>query len=455
MAQRLVGALGTMLDAAGLGRTGVACEAAYVVAVVAVALLLGWAAKRVAMLLVGQWVGRSHSAMAADVVRLRTVERASRVVPPLVLLATLPVALDVGARALARIEAAVGAYLLAALAHALCALMEVVWSAYDRRDNTRNLPLKGILDVAKGLVWTVVAIAGAALLLGKSPAALLTGLGAFAAALLLILRDSLLGLVAGVQMSVNDMLHVGDWIAVPGTVANGIVTDVSLTAVKVRNWDNTTVTLPPHMLVANGFQNWTDMHRRGRRQIERSVLVDVATVAPATEELLARVARMPYMADYIAARRSEEPAASLPKPGPADAPGGSLATNLGLFRAYVGQYVGHHPWVAQGGPICMVRLLEQTPQGMPLQVFCYLNTTDWASYEDISSELFEHIIAAAPDFGLSAYSLPSGRDVVNAGNPHPQAMPYYGGDPLPATPYRPTTNTMTPPDTSGDPAPAP
>ena len=153
---------------------------------------------------------------------------------------------------------------------------------------------------AKGLVWIVIAIIIVSIILDKSPLALLTGLGAFAAALMLIFRDSILGFVAGIQLSTNDMLHVGDWIAVPKTIANGIVTDVSLTAVKIRNWDNTTVTMPPYTLVQDGFQNWTQMQKRGRRQIERSVYIDVTSVGPATPELIEECRKMPYMGEYIA-----------------------------------------------------------------------------------------------------------------------------------------------------------
>ena len=452
LARWLMSVVDSVLEALGIEKSSTLEEIIYTIVILGVAILLGWMARKITVLLVNQWMSHYKSPFIEDMVRLKVVSRTSHIIPPLVFLALVPVAFETDPHTLARIEAIVIIYFMMVLGWSICSLLEIIWMAYDRHDNTKNLPLKGILNVGKGLVWIVIAIIIVSIILDRSPLALLTGLGAFAAALMLIFRDSILGFVAGIQLSTNDMLHVGDWIAVPKTIANGIVTDVSLTAVKIRNWDNTTVTMPPYTLVQDGFQNWTQMQKRGRRQIERSVYIDVTSVGPATPELIEECRKMPYMGEYIAEMQK---LASEGKPTAVVGDGvpvnGSLDTNLGLFRAYIGLYVNHHPWVAQGGPICMVRLLEHTAQGIPLQLFCYLNTVDWVKYEGISSDIFEHIIAAAPVFGLSAYSSPTGRDVVNIANPNPKAMPYYGDRPLSSLPYNPTTNFMVPPNTSGDP----
>lgn len=452
VARWLISMVDSLLETIGIKRSSTLEEVIYTLMILGVAILLGWLTRKITISIVNQWMSHYKSPFVEDMVRLKVVSRSSHIIPPLVFLGLVPFAFETDPHTLARIEAVVIIYFLIVLAWSICSLMEIIWMAYNRHDNTKNLPLKGILNVGKGLVWIVIAIVIVSIILNKSPLALLTGLGAFAAALMLIFRDSILGFVAGIQLSTNDMLHVGDWIAVPKTIANGIVTDVSLTAVKIRNWDNTTVTLPPYTLVQQGFQNWALMKKRGRRQIERSVYIDVTSVAPATPELLDTCKKMPYMGEYIAEMQK---LAAEGKPtvvvGDTIPVNGSLDTNLGLFRAYIGLYVTHHPWVAQGGPLCMVRLLEHTAQGIPLQLFCYLNTVDWVKYEGISSDIFEHIIAAAPVFGLSAYSSPTGRDVVNIANPDPQAMPYYGNRPLSMLPYDPKTNFMVPPNTSGDP----
>ena len=172
-------------------------------------------------------------------------------------MAFIPFAFQTDSHALDILMRIVLVYFVLTVGWTICSVFNVIWVNYNRKENTKNLPLKGILNVAKGLVWMVIAIISVALLVDRSPAALLTGLGAFAAALMLIFKDSILGFVAGLQLSANDMLRVGDWIAIPGTIVNGIVTDVSLTAVKVRNWDNTTVTVPPTRSCRRSFRTGT------------------------------------------------------------------------------------------------------------------------------------------------------------------------------------------------------
>jgi miniconductance mechanosensitive channel len=453
LARWLVTVTDALLDRVGVARTATAEEVVYTAIIVAIALLLGWLVRTLIVFLVNRRFASTRSPFIEDMIRLKVVSRSSHAIPPLVFLALVPVAFATDTRTLMRIEEGVLVYFLVVLAWSICTFLEILWKVYDRNGNTRNLPLKGILNIAKGGVVMVCTIVIVSILLRRSPLALLTGLGAFAAALMLVFRDSLLGFVAGIQLSTNDMLHVGDWIVVPDTVANGIVTDVSLTAVKIRNWDNTTVTMPPYALVQNGFQNWTQMKKRGRRQIERSVLIDVSGVRPATAELLERCRSLPFMAEYIdEMQRLAAAGHATAMVGDTIPVNGSLDTNLGLLRAYAGLFISHHPWVAQGkGVLCMVRLLEHTPHGIPLQVFCYVNTVDWVEYEGVSSDIFEHIIAAAPMFGLSAFSYPTGRDVVNIAGAAPAAMPYYGDADLAVLPYAPRTNFVVPPNTAGDP----
>jgi miniconductance mechanosensitive channel len=380
------------------------------------------------------------------------IRKMTHVIPPIVFLALIPFAFQTDSDTLHLIERIVLIYFVIMVGWSLSALCNVLWVSYDSKENTKNLPLKGILNLAKGSVWIIIAIIGISILLDRSPAALLTGLGAFAAALMLIFKDSILGFVSGLQLSLNDMVRVGDWIAVPGTIADGIVTDVSLTTVKIRNWDNTTVTLPPYTLVSTPFQNWNKMRDRGRRQINRSIIIDVTTVCPTTPEMLESLKKLPYMKDYIEKMQqfaAENKATCLMRDG--IEVNGSIDTNLGVYRAYCGIYLRHHPYVALGpGTFCMVRLQQQTESGIPLNVFCYTNTVNWVAYEGIQSDIFEHMMAIAPAFGLSAFSLPTGRDVVNIANPKPQAMPYNGNSPVQTNTYDPTTNFMVPPNISGD-----
>ena len=218
--------------------------------------------------------------------------------------------------------------------------------------------------MAKGVVWSIVTIIGLCIIFDKSPAALLAGVGVFATALMLVFRDSILGFVAGIQLSQNDMLHVGDWIVVPSTIANGICIDVSLTAVKVQNWDNTIVTLPPYTLVSTSFQNWRGMSDSGYRLISRSMLVDVESVKPATPELIKSVKTLPGMNEFITRVQTKgmfyNPAVACVN--------GSIDTYLGLLRAYMCHYLLHHPLIGTDQQI-LVRILDPGPNGIPLEIY--------------------------------------------------------------------------------------
>lgn len=443
-----------LLTALGLERSGAAEDILYVMIIILCALFLGWAVRKCIVFVAQKMVYSRRSVLVEGLQSQHLVERMSHVIPPLVFLALVPFAFDTDSHTLAVIEKVVLIYFLAVLGWTLDSLFTIIWTVYDRKENVNNLPLRGILNVAKGISWIVIAIIGISVVIGKSPAVLLTGLGAFAAALMLVFKDSILGFVAGLQLAFNDMLHVGDWISVPGTIANGIVTDVSLTAVKVRNWNNTTVTIPPYTLVSTSLQNWTKMKQRGRRQIERSVLIDVSTVCPTTPEMLEAFKKQPYMNDYITAMEELKAQNRSTCLATDTIPvNGSIATNLGVFRAYCGLMLLHHPFVALGDEHAkhMIRLMEQTPYGIPLQIFCYVNTVDWPKYEAIQSDIIETIIAAAPAFGLSAYSAPASRDMVNIGAADRQALPYTGDRPVDIPSYNRESNYVIPPNTAGDP----
>lgn len=443
-----------MLRSMGIGTDSALGEWIYCAIVVVVAFFIGFLVSKVAVAVVRKIFARHNTDLFDIIDRQHIVRKAGHLLTPLVLMGMIPFAFQAEKEVLDIAERLLSVYTVIILGWVTGSVLDVCWIYYDRHDNVRNLPLRGILNVTKGLMWMVLVIIIVSLLLDKSPAALLTGIGAFATVLMLIFRDSILGFVAGLQLSFNDMLRVGDWIVVPSTIANGIVTDVSLTAVKIRNWDNTTVTLPPYTLVSTSFQNYNKMKERGRRHIGRALLIDVTTVRPTTPDMLDSYRKLPYMDDYITRMLSLQQQGKGTVLVSGDIPvNGSIGTNLGVFRAYAGLYLRNHPLIAVADDInTMVYLNEQTAEGIPLYVFCYTNTVEWEQFEGIQSDIFENLIAMAPAFGLSAYSAPAGRDVVNAGTQNPaNGAPYYGSDvPVMPSPDS-TTNYMVPPDTSGDP----
>lgn len=408
VAQWLLVHIHRLLDIVGLEKDKMTEEIIYVAIIVVTAMLLGWLLSYAIRLLIRKIVDVRSPQLATDLKEKHVLIRCCRIVPPLVILALLPFAFTGDSLLNTIIIRALLVYTSVTVCMAICSVLSFAWLRFDKERNTKNLPIRGILDTVIGILWVITAIICVAIIVDKSPAVLLTGLGAFAAVLMLVFKDSILGLVAGLQLSQNDMLRVGDWIVVPSTIANGIVIDVSLTAVKVQNWDNTIVTLPPYTLISGSFQNWRGMSDSGYRLICRSILVDADTVREPDADMMAEISKLPGMADFIATTQ---------KNGIKYDPGvacvnGTASTNLGLLRAYLCIYLLHHPLIGTTQQL-LVNLLQPTENGIPLQIYCY-TTTAWTAYEAVQSEIFEHVAAVAPKFGLQIFNAPSGIDLTNA-----------------------------------------
>lgn len=306
-------------------------------------------------------------------------------------------------------------WLVVSVCRLLCALIRSSFRIAVHRPAWQNKPIKGLRQTAQGIVVLIGAVLIVSFLFGKSPAVFLTGLGASAAILLLIFKDSILGFVSGIQLSVNDMLQVGDWIEMPKYGANGTVVEVTLTTVKVRNSDNTIVTVPPYLLVSESFQNWQAMKRSGGRLVMRSVLIDVTSIAFCTSEQLDRFGRMELVGEFVAqqlALHAESRRRNVPKgaAGDGDAAAAVRIPNIEVFRRYLTRYLETRVPVRHDMRL-IVRQLEQTETGLPLQLYFFTDTVDSDRYETIQSELFAHLFAVAGEFGLRIFQLPSGRDL--------------------------------------------
>lgn len=394
-----------LLDLAGIDNNPVLDQILYVSAFVLVGMVLGLVIKKIVVFTVKKIVALRHSAIARQILQEKLLLHCSHVIPPVVIMAMIPFALSSG-RLSAWLMKILVIYTIIVFGIAISAILTFVWNRYNDHENTRNLPLKGILNTAKGIVWLIAAIIIVSVIIDKSPGALLAGLGAFAAALMLIFKDSILGFTAGIQLAINDMVHVGDWIVVPSTPANGTVLDVSLTAVKVRNFDNTIVTCPPYTLVSTSFQNYRGMTESGCRRIARSVIFDFSSVVPITREKAAEIAaKLPLLQDFVS-KAGEQPVFN---PGQATV-NGTVDTNLGLFRAYMCRYILSSPQFSHTEQI-LIRSMEPVNAGLPLQIYCFTSTPVWTEYEAIQSALFEHIASIAPIFGLVLFNIPSGADI--------------------------------------------
>lgn len=389
------------LDAIGVERSQTLEEWIYIAIITVFSLSVGWLVRRAVVFAVRKLVSLRHSSFGSDLLDHHTISKCSHFIPPLVFMAFIPLAFNSGNHTLDIIERIVGSYSLIAFGIGLSAVMEFAFYRINTRENTRNLPIKGILNIGRGICWIIITIVVVSILVDKSPAVLLTGLGAFAAALMLIFKDSILGFVAGIQMSQNDMLHVGDWIIVPGTPANGIVQDVSLSAVKIRNFDNTFVTVPPYTLVSGSFQNYRGMKVSGARRLDPSLVIAMTSVTRCTDDMLNKItATYPEMKPFVD-RLRKDGSDVIADPGirPVN---GSSETNLGLFRAYATQYLLTSPLLNHDMQV-MVRILDPNENGLPVQFYCFARTTDWNEFEAIRSTIIEHFTIAAADFGLEIY----------------------------------------------------
>jgi len=281
---------------------------------------------------------------------------------------------------------------------------------YERRPQSKNRPIKGFVQVVKILVLCGAAVILISILIDESPFLLLSGLGAITAVLLLVFKDTILSLVASVQLTTNDMLRVGDWIEMPGMNADGDVIDISLHTVKVQNFDKTITTIPTHRLVSDSFRNWRGMSESGGRRIKRSLLIDQNSVRFLTDDEVVDLKKFNILKDYLANARDELARWNETELGKDDAPvNARRLTNIGTLRAYIAAYIKWHPRISPNFTL-LVRQLPPGPQGLPIEIYCFTDTTDWNTYESIQSDIFDHLIAIVPEFQLSLFQEPSGSD---------------------------------------------
>ncbi|MDO6706897.1 mechanosensitive ion channel family protein [Photobacterium sp. 1_MG-2023] len=292
----------------------------------------------------------------------------------------------------------------------LYAVLGVIEVLLGRTQAGRNMPLRGISQSLKIIFFVVAVLLSTSILIGKSPVILLSGLGAMTAVIMLVFKDPILGLVAGIQLSANKMLSVGDWLEMPKYGADGDVIDISLTTVKVQNWDKTITTIPTYALISDSFKNWKGMQQSGGRRIKRSLLIDATSVSFLSESDIHYLQKAkllePYMKDKVEeisqynAQSHTDLACRI---------NGRRLTNLGSFRAYLERYLRHHPNIHQQMTL-MVRQLPPTHDGIALELYCFTNTTIWVEYERIQSDIFDHLFAVLPEFGLRVSQAPTGHD---------------------------------------------
>ncbi len=344
--------------------------------------------------------------------RYGVIPRLANIVPALVLMAGVVLVPGLPEAVVKVVRNVGAAFIVLTVAMAISRALDMVNTVYQRRDSARDRPIKGYLQLVKIIVYAVAAVLMIAVLIDRSPLVLLSGLGAMMAVLILVFQDTLLSIVAGVTVSSNDMIRVGDWIEMPSASADGDVIDVSLHTIKVQNWDKTITAVPIKRFLSESFKNWRGMQESGGRRIKRALYLDQSSVRFLDEAQQQRLHRLRLLDDYLGEKEGElarwnAEQGEWVKSDPANA---RRLTNLGTFRAYVMRYLRAHPGIHQDMTL-LVRQLQPTASGLPLEIYCFTNDTRWAVYEDIQSDIFDHLLAILPEFGLRVFQEASGYDL--------------------------------------------
>ncbi|HFD6681147.1 TPA: mechanosensitive ion channel family protein [Providencia alcalifaciens] len=290
-------------------------------------------------------------------------------------------------------------------------ILDITLGILQRAAKTAHLPLRGIFQSIKLIATVLISIMIIALLIGKSPLIILSGLGAMTAVMMLVFKDPIMGLVAGIQLSANNMVNIGDWLEMPKYGADGAVIDIGLTTVKVRNWDNTVTTIPTYALISDSFKNWKGMTESGGRRIKRSLRIDANSIHFLQPEEIKNLEKANLLEPYLDQKVSEIQVYNSALPEDKATPlNQRRLTNIGTFRAYVEAYLRAHPQIHKNMTI-MVRQLESDSNGIPIEIYAFTNTTVWLEYERIQSDIFDHIFSILPQFNLHIHQSPTGNDV--------------------------------------------
>ena len=388
------------------------------VACAAVVVALAWLAYLVTKLIVHMTIVRLISKTENkrdDVLKeMKVFRRLSNIAPGLVV-SLLGPAVFADFPLLANIVSIAAAiYLVGAVVLLIDGLLNAGLAIYQTYPISRTMPITSFVQIAKLILYVFGAITVLSVVLGESPMTFIAGLGAMAAVLMFVFKDPILGFVAGIQLSANKMVAVGDWISMPKYGVDGDIMEIALTTVKIRNFDKTITTIPTQSLINDSFKNWRGMQDTGGRRIKRAVNIDLGTVKFCDADMLERFAKIEHISAYIAEMRSEIEAHNQGAGiDTSNTVNGRHLTNLGTFRAYVEAYLRAHPSISDQFTF-LIRQLAPSEMGVPIEVYVFTNTTNWVEYEGIQADIFDHLLAAVPAFDLKVYQTPSGGDFTRA-----------------------------------------
>lgn len=381
----------------------------------AAALLLSfiafYIARRIVRSMVHRVFERSRVTWDDSMQKHNLIMRMTLIVPALIIHLFIPAVFAGFDQAMAAAKTALNVYWIFVIVVVLDALINTALDIYNTFRVSREIPLKGFCQVLKIFLYATGLILGVSAIIGRSPVYFISGMGAMTAVLMLVFKDPILGFAGGIQLISNQMLKNGDWIEMPKYGADGDVLDITLTTVKVRNWDNTITTIPTYALINDSFKNWRGMQESQGRRIKRAIYIDMSSICFCTPEMIARFSRIGTITDYMQRKLKEieQYNAQLGLQGQEAADARRL-TNIGTFRAYASAYLRNHPMINTEMTL-MVRQLAPTQHGLPLEIYAFCRDKAWVNYEGVQADIFDHLLAVASEFELKIYQYPTGSDI--------------------------------------------
>jgi len=389
---------------------GYSLNAVLIAAIILLSILALIISKRILLAGLARIIQKSQSRWDNIFLEQKVFNRLAHFAPALVVYLLCPLAFPESPNLVTFFKDAAFVYMIIMALLVLDSLMNSALHIYQTFDVSKEIHLKGFVQALKIIIVLIGIIFILSVITGRSPLFFLSGLGAITAVILLIFKDTLLGFVAGIQLTANNMVRKGDWIEMPQFGADGDVLDVTLTTVKVQNWDKTITTVPTYALISQSFKNWRGMQESGGRRIKRALYIDMNTIKFCDGEMLERYSRIQYIRDYLDSKKKEISDFNRElNVDDASLVNGRKLTNIGTFRAYVEAYLHHHPRIHQDMTF-LIRQLKPSEHGLPLEIYVFSNDQVWAHYESIQADIFDHLLAVIPEFDLRVFQNPAGSD---------------------------------------------
>ncbi|MDH8679096.1 mechanosensitive ion channel [Fusibacter bizertensis] len=394
------------------GLTVFAVNAIMILLIVFISVVLYFIAKKIILKMLAKFIHKSKTKWDDILLKNKVIDRMIYIIPAVVIHAFAPI-FPTFQVWIQRISLC---YIVFIIILVLDKFFDTLNDIYNTFKASKARPIKGYLQVGKIIVYAVGIIVIAGVLMNRSPLILIGSIGAASAVLLLIFQDSILGFVAGIQLTSNNMLQIGDWIEIPKYGVDGDVLEISLHTVKVQNWDKTIVTIPTYALVSESFKNWKGMQEAGGRRIKRSINIDMNSIKFCDEEMLERFDHINFIQDYLKRKKTEIQSYNKENiVNEISKVNGRHLTNIGTFRAYIENYLKNHPRISQEMTL-MVRQLSPDEKGLPLEIYVFTNDTAWVNYEAIQADIFDHILAVISEFDLRIFQSPTGEDLKKITN---------------------------------------